>query len=77
MLVSATLLNGARVGPEALIGAKALVSEGKEFPPRTLLLGIPAQVKRELDDAALATIRQSADSYVERAQRYRGEGLDR
>ena len=75
--MGATLLNGARVGPETLIGAKALVSEGKEFPPRTLLLGIPAQVKRELDDAALATIRQSAASYVERAQRYRGEGLDR
>jgi carbonic anhydrase/acetyltransferase-like protein (isoleucine patch superfamily) len=75
--MGATLLNGARVGPETLIGAKALIGEGKEFPPRTLLLGIPAQVKRELDDAAVVTIRQSADSYVERAQRYRGEGLDR
>ena len=75
--MGATLLNGARVGPQTLIGAQALVSEGKEFPPRTLLLGIPAQVRRELDDAAVATIRQSANSYVERAQRYRGEGLDR
>ena len=75
--MGATLLNGSRVGPETLIGAQALIGEGKEFPPRTLLLGIPAQVKRELDDAAVVTIRQSADSYVERAQRYRGEGLDR
>jgi carbonic anhydrase/acetyltransferase-like protein (isoleucine patch superfamily) len=69
--MGATVLNGARVGAGCVVGANALVAEGKEFPPRTLLLGVPARVARELDDAAAARARAGAEHYRERARRYR------
>lgn len=74
--MGATLMNGSRVGAESVVGASALVSEGKEYPPRMLLVGVPARAVRELDDAAVARVYASADTYARRAQRYRGEGLD-
>ena len=69
--MGATLLNGAAVGAESLVGANALLSEGKEFPPRTLVLGVPAKAVRELDEQALAGLKASAAHYQERARRYR------
>ena len=69
--IHAIVLNGAVIGRESLVGAGALVTEGKVFPPRSLILGSPAKVVRTLSDADVARMRKGADSYVERAQRYR------
>lgn len=69
--MGAVILNGARVGPEALVGSGALVPEGKTVPPRTLFLGVPGRVVRDLTDADLARARAGAVHYVERARRYR------
>lgn len=48
--MNATVLDDARVGEEAVVGAGAVVTEGTEVPPRTLVAGVPASVKAELDD---------------------------
>jgi carbonic anhydrase/acetyltransferase-like protein (isoleucine patch superfamily) len=46
-------LNGAKIGKNSLVGAGALVTEGKEFPDNSLIVGSPAAVVRVLDDAAV------------------------
>ena len=47
--MGATVLNGARIGKGCLVGANALVTEGKEFPDRSLIVGSPAKAVRTLD----------------------------
>lgn len=69
--MGAIVLNGARIGNECLVGAGALVTEGKEFPDRSLIVGSPAKVVRQLDDNALAGLRKSAENYVRNAARFR------
>ncbi len=69
--MGAVLLNGCVIGEESLIGAAALVRQGMIVPPRTLVLGVPARVVRDLTDEELAHLRESAPRYVERARFYR------
>lgn len=68
--MGATLLNRATIGGDSLVGAGALVTEGKEFAPGSLIVGSPARVIRPLDEAAIAGLRQSARNYVERSRDY-------
>ena len=69
--IQAVILNGAVIGRECLVGAGAIVTEGKTFPDRSLILGAPARVRRELGDDDIAGLRAAAHSYVERGARYR------
>src|SRR6476661_10917893 len=48
--IQAVVLNGAVIGRHCLVGAGAIVTEGKRFPDRSLILGVPAKVVRELTD---------------------------
>ena len=57
-------LNGADIGEDSIVAAGTLVPEGKKFPPRSLLMGRPAALKRELTDAELASIRDYAQRYI-------------
>jgi carbonic anhydrase/acetyltransferase-like protein (isoleucine patch superfamily) len=68
--MGAIILNGARIGRNCLVGAGALVTEGKEFPDGSLIVGTPAKVVRELDDAAKARLGLSAQRYVANARRF-------
>lgn len=68
--MGAIILNKAVVGEDCLIGAGALISEGKIVPPRSLVVGAPGRVVRELTEAEVATIRDMAARYVRNAQRY-------
>lgn len=70
--MNATVLNGARIGAGSVVGAGAVVPEGREFPPRSLILGIPAKRAGEVDDAQAADIERGAREYVERAAAHRG-----
>ena len=72
--MGATVLNNAVIGDDCLIGAGALVTEGKVFPPGSLIVGVPAQAKRELSADAIASLKQSADGYREKARRF-AQGL--
>lgn len=69
--IGAVVLNGARIGADCLIGANALITEGKEIPPRSLVMGAPGKVVRELSDDDLGRIRGPARSYIERMRVYR------
>jgi carbonic anhydrase/acetyltransferase-like protein (isoleucine patch superfamily) len=74
--MGASVLNGARIGKGSLVGAHALVTEGKEFPDFSLIVGAPAKVARQLDEAAIARIRQSATGYAANMKRF-AKGLRR
>ncbi len=69
--IQALVMNDAVIGRESLLGAGALVTEGKSFPERSLLLGAPARVKRQLTEAEIDSLRDAANSYVQRAALYR------
>jgi carbonic anhydrase/acetyltransferase-like protein (isoleucine patch superfamily) len=63
--MGATVLNRVRIGKNCLVGANALVTEGKEFPDNSLIVGAPAKAIRVLDGHAAEQLRLSAVSYVE------------
>lgn len=64
------VLDGARIGELALIGAGALVGEGMEIPPRTLAVGVPARVRRDLRMDEIARLEQSWRNYLEYKETY-------
>jgi gamma-carbonic anhydrase len=64
------VLDGAIIGELSLIGAGALVPEGMRVPPRTLVIGVPARVKRELTREEIALLEQSWKNYVGYKDRY-------
>ncbi len=68
--IGATVLSHAVVGEMALIGAGALVPEGMVVPPRTLVLGVPGRVKRELTPEELDRLDRSWKHYVDYKDRY-------
>jgi len=68
--MSATILDGAVIGKESIVGAGALVTKGKVFPPRSLIIGSPAKVIRELNDEEVAELYASAKRYVEFKEDY-------
>ena len=72
--MGATILNKAVIGADSLVGANALVTEGKHFPPRSLIVGAPARVARELTDDEVAGLKRAADDYVANWQRF-ADGL--
>jgi len=61
--MNATVLNRAVIGRESLVAAGALVLEDTVIPPRSLVAGVPAKVRRELTDEEVAGIRRNADTY--------------
>lgn len=74
--MGATVLNRARIGASCIVGANALVTEGKEFPDFSLIVGAPAKAVRTLDPATVETLRASASHYVANWRRY-AAGLKR
>ncbi len=72
--MGAIVLDGAVVGEESMVGAGAVVPPGMIIPPRTLALGAPARVKRDLTVDEIASLHRSARVYVDRARQYLREG---
>ncbi len=69
--IQAVVLNGARIGRYCLVGAGSLVTEGKEFPDGSMIMGSPARVVRQLTPEQIEGLKRSAASYVENARRFR------
>ena len=69
--MGSTLLNRSKIGTYCLIGANTLVSEGKEYPERSLVVGAPGRVARMLGDAELGLFAASAQVYVDNYRRFR------
>jgi len=70
--MGAILLNGCRIGSGSIVAAGALVVEHTDVPPRSLVMGSPAKVKRSLGDSDLAEIQMYADRYVAYRRDYMG-----
>lgn len=62
--MKAVILDGAEVGDECLIGAGSLVTSRTKIPPRSLVMGSPAKIVRQLTDAEILFLRASADKYI-------------
>jgi carbonic anhydrase/acetyltransferase-like protein (isoleucine patch superfamily) len=73
----ATVLNNAVVGEEAIVAAHALVPPGMHVPPRTLVAGVPAKVRRELEPVEIEHIRFGKQLYVELGARFLAEDDER
>ncbi len=70
--MGATLLNRAVIGADCIVGAHALVTEGKVFPDGSLIVGSPARLLRPLTETEVAGLRLSAATYVANARRFAG-----
>lgn len=71
--IGAIVLNGAVVGEESIVAAGALVPEGMQVPPRSVVMGAPAKVKREVTEEERAGLRRYAENYVRYKDEYRAE----
>lgn len=71
------ILDGVEVGEYSLVGAGALITEGTRIPPRSLVLGFPAKVRRELTGEEVERLRQSAANYVGYKNQYLKEAAER
>jgi len=69
--MGATVLNGAVIGAGSLVAAGAVVLEGTVVPPRSLVAGVPAKVRRELTEEEFDGVRANAARYVELAAKHR------
>jgi carbonic anhydrase/acetyltransferase-like protein (isoleucine patch superfamily) len=71
--IQAIIMNGAQIGRECLVAAGAIVTEGKVFPDRMLILGVPAKPVRPLTEAEIADLHEIGQRYAARGQRYRAQ----
>jgi carbonic anhydrase/acetyltransferase-like protein (isoleucine patch superfamily) len=69
--MGATILNGAKIGEGSIVAAGAVVPEGREFPPHSLIVGIPAKRVSDVSEEQTADIARGATEYVERARAHR------
>ena len=74
--MGAIVLNGAKIGKHSLVGAGALVTEGKAFPDNSLIVGAPARAIKTLDEKAARSVSFAAEWYVKRWNQY-AKGLKR
>lgn len=71
--MSATILDGAVIGRDSIVGAGALVTKNKTFPPKSLIMGSPAKLVRELSDEEVLELKKSALRYVSFKNEYLGK----
>jgi carbonic anhydrase/acetyltransferase-like protein (isoleucine patch superfamily) len=64
-------MNGARIGRNCIVGAGSLVTEGKQFPDNSLIVGSPARAIRTLTDEQVENLRSGAAHYVANAAHHR------
>ena len=68
--MGAIIMDGAVIGEDSVVGAGALVTEHTIVPPKSLILGSPAKVKRAVTEQELAWIRESAQNYIRYSRQY-------
>lgn len=73
--MNAVLLHHVVIGEESLVAAGSVVPAGMKVPPRTLVAGSPATVRRELLGESAGWIRDSADHYVALSRQYMDQGI--
>lgn len=73
--MGSTIMNGAKIGQDSIVGANSLVTERKEFPPGSLIMGSPAKVIRALTDEEKQSILVNAHEYVQNGQKFEGKPI--
>ncbi len=68
--IGAVVLNNAKIGKNCLVGAGSLVTEGKEFPDGSMIMGTPAKVVRQLTPEQIEGLRRSAQHYIDNKNRF-------
>ncbi|MBU2581247.1 MAG: gamma carbonic anhydrase family protein [Alphaproteobacteria bacterium] len=69
--IGSIILNGAVIGAGSLVGANTLIPEGKVIPPRSLVVGSPGRIVRQLTDEQVAEVKATAGRYVANWQRFK------
>ena len=75
--MGAVIMDGAVIEEDCIVGAGALVTERMQVPPKSLILGTPARVRRSLTDDELRWIKESALNYIRYAQYYISDRAER
>jgi carbonic anhydrase/acetyltransferase-like protein (isoleucine patch superfamily) len=70
--IQSVVLNNAKIGRNCIVGAGSVVTEGKEFPDNSLIVGSPAKAIRTLDEEAVAKFQRIPPHYVQNARRHAG-----
>ncbi len=71
--IGAIVLDGARIGRNSLVAAGSLVTPGTQIPERSLVMGSPARVKRELTDEEVTDLEKFWRNYISLSEIYRNE----
>ena len=69
--MGAIILNGARIGEGSIVAAGALVPEGKDYPPHSLIVGIPAKRVKDVSEEQTEDVARGVRTYIERAATHR------
>ena len=69
--IGAIILDGVEVGESSMVAAGSLLTPGTKIPPRSLVMGSPARVRKELTDAECADFHSIAERYVQYQDDYR------
>ena len=65
------IMNGARVRKGCVVGAGAVITENKDFPEKSLIVGAPAKAVRTLTDEQIADLTSGAARYVQNGKRFK------
>lgn len=71
--IGAIVLNGAKIGKGSVIAASALIPEGMQIPPYSMVMGVPGKVRREITEDERERFKLNCKHYVELAGQYRAE----
>ncbi|MDQ3687653.1 MAG: gamma carbonic anhydrase family protein, partial [Acidobacteriota bacterium] len=72
--MGSVVMDGARIGSESLVAAGALVAPGTQIPSRSLVIGVPAKIKRELTAEEIAGLKVYWQNYIGYTRAYKDEG---
>jgi len=69
--IGSTILNKTKIGKNCIIGANTLIAENKVIPDRSLVLGSPGKVIRQVTNKEIEEIKENAKHYVENYKKYK------
>ena len=72
--IGAVILNKAKIGKNSIIGANALITENKVIPERSLVIGSPGKIVRQVTDDEIKHIKENAEHYVNNFKKYKKLG---
>ena len=73
--IGSTILNKAKIGKNSIIGANALVTENKIIPERSLVIGSPGKIVRQVTDEEIKHIKENAQHYVDNYKKYKSDKI--